>query len=302
MACDVYYLENVKSGSRKPPRLGNGHCDRGAQGSTKVRTLADLVKPGIRVAVGEPDQCTIGALTRRCWPRKDSTSHSSRNKNSRTKSWSKNRRLHCWCPMSSPPRRCRRGLHHRREGESGHGGRRADRLDAEFGRPTDQHRQDQPPQVPAATVVRESRQLAARIRERRLPVSLKKNSEEDRRAPRPVSSMSENAPPESRPELGTPRTPQSVACRTAVLRRRGDDRRDLRPADRVDARRGRDVHGHADLARCGAFVRPALTALTDNPIVAALADRKIQYSIWLSSFPARCPPYCRCWSRSRWAT
>jgi molybdate transport system substrate-binding protein len=30
-----------------------------------VQSLEDLIKPGVRVAVGEPTQCTIGALTRR---------------------------------------------------------------------------------------------------------------------------------------------------------------------------------------------------------------------------------------------
>jgi ABC-type molybdate transport system substrate-binding protein len=35
------------------------------KGSSKVESLADLVKPEIRVAVGEPSQCTIGVLTRR---------------------------------------------------------------------------------------------------------------------------------------------------------------------------------------------------------------------------------------------
>jgi molybdate transport system substrate-binding protein len=35
------------------------------KGSEKVQSLKDLVKPGVRVAVGEPTQCTIGALTRR---------------------------------------------------------------------------------------------------------------------------------------------------------------------------------------------------------------------------------------------
>ena len=37
-------------------------CQRAAR---QFRTLADLVKPGIRVAIGQPDQCTIGALSRR---------------------------------------------------------------------------------------------------------------------------------------------------------------------------------------------------------------------------------------------
>jgi molybdate transport system substrate-binding protein len=35
------------------------------RGSGKVRSLPDLLEPGVRVAVGEPSRCTIGALTRR---------------------------------------------------------------------------------------------------------------------------------------------------------------------------------------------------------------------------------------------
>ena len=38
-------------------------CRRGIpRGSPR---LQDLVRPGVRVAIGQPDQCTIGALTRR---------------------------------------------------------------------------------------------------------------------------------------------------------------------------------------------------------------------------------------------
>ena len=41
------------------------------KGSEKVRSLADLTKPGVRVAIGQPDQCTLGALTRRLLQRDD---------------------------------------------------------------------------------------------------------------------------------------------------------------------------------------------------------------------------------------
>ncbi len=66
MACDVYYLENVAEWFQEASMVSSTEIVLVVpKGSTKVKTLEDLVKPGIRVAVGEPDQCTIGALTRR---------------------------------------------------------------------------------------------------------------------------------------------------------------------------------------------------------------------------------------------
>jgi len=66
MACDVYYLENVKEWFQEAANVSDTEIVIAVpKGSTKVKQLADLVEPGIRVAVGEPDQCTIGALTRR---------------------------------------------------------------------------------------------------------------------------------------------------------------------------------------------------------------------------------------------
>lgn len=66
MACDVYYLDNVKEWFQEAATVSETDIVIAVpKGSSKVQTLADLVKPGIRVAVGEPDQCTIGALTRR---------------------------------------------------------------------------------------------------------------------------------------------------------------------------------------------------------------------------------------------
>jgi molybdenum ABC transporter molybdate-binding protein len=66
MACDVYYLENVKEWFQEAANVSDVELVIVVpKGSTKVKTLADLVKPDIRIAVGEPSQCTIGALTRR---------------------------------------------------------------------------------------------------------------------------------------------------------------------------------------------------------------------------------------------
>ncbi len=66
MACDVYYLENVKQWFQEAANVSDVEIVIAVpKGSTKVKSLADLLKPGVRVAVGEPKQCTIGALTRR---------------------------------------------------------------------------------------------------------------------------------------------------------------------------------------------------------------------------------------------
>ncbi len=66
MACDVYYLENVREWFQEAANVSDVEIVIAVpKGSTKVRTADDLIKPGIRVAIGQPDQCTIGALTRR---------------------------------------------------------------------------------------------------------------------------------------------------------------------------------------------------------------------------------------------
>lgn len=65
MACDRYYLENVHEWFQEDVNVSDTEIVMAVpKGSTKVRELSDLVKPGVRVAVGEPEQCTIGALTR----------------------------------------------------------------------------------------------------------------------------------------------------------------------------------------------------------------------------------------------
>ncbi|NQT13341.1 MAG: extracellular solute-binding protein [Planctomycetes bacterium] len=66
MACDVYYLENVKQWFQEAANVSDVEIVIAVpKGSDKVKSLHDLVKPGVRVSVGEPTQCTIGALTRR---------------------------------------------------------------------------------------------------------------------------------------------------------------------------------------------------------------------------------------------
>jgi molybdate transport system substrate-binding protein len=66
MACDRFYLENVKEWFQEDVDVSDAEIIIAVpKGSDKVKSLADLVKPGIRVAIGQPEQCTIGALTRR---------------------------------------------------------------------------------------------------------------------------------------------------------------------------------------------------------------------------------------------
>jgi molybdate transport system substrate-binding protein len=66
MACDVYYLENVKQWFQEAVNVSDVEIVIAVpKGSTKVKSPADLLKPGVRVAVGDGSQCTIGALTRR---------------------------------------------------------------------------------------------------------------------------------------------------------------------------------------------------------------------------------------------
>ncbi|MFH1923137.1 MAG: molybdate ABC transporter substrate-binding protein, partial [Planctomycetota bacterium] len=67
MACDVYYLDTVRDWFQDAVNVS--HTDiviAVEKGNPKgIRGLEDLVRPGIRVAIGQPDQCTIGVLTRR---------------------------------------------------------------------------------------------------------------------------------------------------------------------------------------------------------------------------------------------
>jgi molybdate transport system substrate-binding protein len=66
MACDRYYLETVQEWFGKGIDVSDAEIVIVVpKGSDKVKSIHDLIKPGIRVAIGEPDQCTIGALTKR---------------------------------------------------------------------------------------------------------------------------------------------------------------------------------------------------------------------------------------------
>ena len=63
MACDVYYLDTVRDWFQEAVNVSDTDIVIAVQkGNPKdIRLLQDLVRPGVRVAVGQPDQCTIGA-------------------------------------------------------------------------------------------------------------------------------------------------------------------------------------------------------------------------------------------------
>ena len=67
MACDVYYLETVKDWFQDDVNVSDTDIVIVVQkGNPKnIQSVEDLVRPKVRVAIGQPEQCTIGVLTRR---------------------------------------------------------------------------------------------------------------------------------------------------------------------------------------------------------------------------------------------
>lgn len=66
MACDVYYLDTVKEMFQDAVNVSDTEVVIAVQkGNPKnITSLQDLTKPGMRVSVGQPKQCTIGVLTK----------------------------------------------------------------------------------------------------------------------------------------------------------------------------------------------------------------------------------------------
>jgi ABC-type molybdate transport system substrate-binding protein len=66
MACDRYYLNTVKDWFQEDVDISDTEVviavPKGNPGN--IKDLTDLTRPGVRVSVGQPDQCTIGVLTR----------------------------------------------------------------------------------------------------------------------------------------------------------------------------------------------------------------------------------------------
>lgn len=67
MACDVYYLQNVKEWFQEAAEVSDNQIVMVVEKDNpkNIHDLKDLLRPGVRVVVGQPEQCTIGALTRR---------------------------------------------------------------------------------------------------------------------------------------------------------------------------------------------------------------------------------------------
>ena len=66
MACDRHYLEPVQQWFQEDVDVSDTEIVLVVpKGRRSVGSLRDLIKPGIRVAIGRSDQCTIGVLTRR---------------------------------------------------------------------------------------------------------------------------------------------------------------------------------------------------------------------------------------------
>jgi molybdate transport system substrate-binding protein len=65
MACDRYYLETVKDWFQEDVNISDTDIVIAVpKGNPKnIKSLTDLAQPGMRISVGQPDQCTIGALT-----------------------------------------------------------------------------------------------------------------------------------------------------------------------------------------------------------------------------------------------
>jgi molybdate transport system substrate-binding protein len=66
MACDRYYLETVKDWFQDGVEISETAVVIAVPKGNPagIERVQDLTKPGVRVSVGQPDQCTIGVLTR----------------------------------------------------------------------------------------------------------------------------------------------------------------------------------------------------------------------------------------------
>lgn len=67
MACDVYYMDAVKDLFEDSINLSDTDIVLvvSKDNPKNIQSLHDLTRPGIRVALGQPRQCTIGVLSRR---------------------------------------------------------------------------------------------------------------------------------------------------------------------------------------------------------------------------------------------
>ncbi len=67
LACDVYYLDTVKELFENPVNISDTDIVLTVQKGNpkKIQTLNDLTRDGVRLALGQEQQCTIGILSRR---------------------------------------------------------------------------------------------------------------------------------------------------------------------------------------------------------------------------------------------
>jgi len=67
MACDRYYLEKVEDLFQDAQDVSNVPIQMvvASENPKHIKSLQDLTRPGVRVALGQPEQCTIGVLSRR---------------------------------------------------------------------------------------------------------------------------------------------------------------------------------------------------------------------------------------------
>lgn len=67
MACDVYYLDVVRDWFQEDVNVSDTDIVIVVQKGNprQIGSLQDLLQPGIRVALGQPEQCTIGVLSKR---------------------------------------------------------------------------------------------------------------------------------------------------------------------------------------------------------------------------------------------
>ncbi len=75
MACDVYYLDQVRDWFQDSVRVSDTSVVIAVRkGNPKnIQSLEDLAKPGVRISVGQPKQCTVGVLTSRLFDESDLT-------------------------------------------------------------------------------------------------------------------------------------------------------------------------------------------------------------------------------------
>ena len=292
MACDRYYLENVNQWFQDAVDVSDADIVIAVpKGSTKVKSLPDLIQPGIRVAVGEPSQCTIGALTRRLLVKEglyDKLKEKQKQPGEVVVEKSSS-------ALDRPGRRHRprgRGdrLYHGRPGQPGYGGRAPHRLAPEPRHPAVQHRQDERSQASRPAAVPEdqpsrpkrSRRPAfisafrpdrkGKLRRRRSPGETGRSAREKAQEPPSHERRLQRPTPSNLSDTGTASEferrlgPAAVATRDRAVRHRvlhrlGDHRRRLRPADPRPAGRRRRLHDPSDRPRR----RRLAAAVADGP-------------------------------------